>query len=157
MTMPLISKRPAPEWLRPLWEQKRKETAARVQAAVDQLRRRGRRVTVEAIRDAIRSMCGVSISTSTIKRNELAYQIYLANGQKKPRAASLPQPALRELVENASAGERHGLRSKISRLRREPKDALVAKLVSLERAAAKQRDVENRLREEILRLSPGND
>jgi DNA invertase Pin-like site-specific DNA recombinase len=156
MTMPLISKRPAPEWLRPHWEQKRKETAARVQAAVDQLRRRGQKVTVEAIRDAIRSMYSVSISTSTVKRNELAYQIYLANCQK-PRAASLPQPALRELVENASAGERHGLRSKISRLRRESKDALVARLVILDRAAAKQRDVENRLREEILRLSPRDD
>jgi DNA invertase Pin-like site-specific DNA recombinase len=156
MTMPLISKRPAPEWLRPHWEQKRKETAARVQAAVDQLRRRGQKVTVEAIRDAIRSMYSVSISTSTVKRNELAYQIYLANCQK-PRAASLPQPALRELVENASAGKRHGLRSKISRLRRESKDALVARLVILDRAAAKQRDVENRLREEILRLSPRDD
>ena len=154
--MPPKSKRPPPEWLRPHWDQKRKETAARVQAAVDQLRRQDRKATVEAIRDTIRSMCGVSISTSTIKRNELAYQVYLANCQK-PRAASLPESALRELIENASAGERHSLRSKISRLRRESKDALVAKLVSLERAAAKQRDVENRLREEILRLSPRND
>lgn len=147
-----MSKRPAPEWLRPRWEQKRRETAVRVQTAVDQLRRQGRKATLESIRDTIRSLHGVSISANTIQRNELAYQIYSANRQR-PRAASLPQPALRELVENASAEERRGLQSKISRLRRESKDSLVAKVVSLERAVARQREVENRLREEILRLS----
>ena len=124
----------------------------RVQTAVDQLRRQGGRATLESIRDTIRSLHGVSISANTIQRNELAYQIYSANRQR-PRAASLPQPALRELVENASAEERRGLQSKISRLRRESKDSLVAKVVSLERAVARQREVENRLREEILRLS----
>jgi len=67
--------------------------------------------------------------------------------------ASLPQPALRALLANASAGERRGLQSKISRLRREPKDSLVAKVVCLEGTATRQKDVENRLREEILRLS----
>jgi hypothetical protein len=109
-------------------------------------------VTFESIREVVRSLHGVSISANTIKRNELAYQIYSAHRQK-PKVARLPEPALRELVANAAAEERRSLQSKISRLRREPKDALVAKLVSLERAAAKQRDVENRLREEILRLS----
>lgn len=141
-----------PEWLRTRWERTKCETAARVQAAVDQLRQQGRDVTFESIREAIRSLHGVSISANTIKRNELAYQIYSAHRQK-PKVASLPQPALRGLVANASVEERRGLQSKISRLRREPKDALVAKLVSLERAVARQRDVENRLREEILRLS----
>ena len=142
----------APVWLRTRWERTKCETAARVQSAVDQLRQHNRYVTFESIREAIRSMHGVSISANTIKRNELAYQIYSAHRQT-PRGASLPQPALRALVADASAEERRGLQSKISRLRREPKDSLVAKLVSLERAAAKQRDVENRLREEILRLS----
>jgi hypothetical protein len=141
-----------PEWLRTRWERTKCETAARVQAAVDQLRQQGRDVTFESIREAIRSLHGVSISANTIKRNELAYQIYSAHRQT-PKVASLPQPALRGLVANASVEERRGLQSKISRLRREPKDALVAKLVSLERAVARQRDVENRLREEILRLS----
>jgi hypothetical protein len=141
-----------PEWLRTRWERTKCETAARVQTAVDQLQQQGRDVTLERIRETIRSMHGVSISVNTIKRNELAYQIYSAHS-KKPRVAFLPQPALRELVANASAEERRGLQSKISRFRREPKDALVAKLVSLERAAARQREVENRLREEILRLS----
>jgi multidrug efflux pump subunit AcrB len=141
-----------PEWLRARWERTKSETAARVQAAVDQLRERGRGVTFESIRETIRSMHGVSISANTIKRNELAYQIYSAHRQR-PKMASLPQPALRALVANASDKDRHGLQSKISRLRREPKDSLVAKLVCLERTVAKQGDIENRLREEILRLS----
>jgi len=123
-----------------------------VQAAVDQLRERGRGVTFESIRETIRSIYGISISANTIKRNEIAYQIYSAHRQK-PRVASLPEPALRALLASASAGERRGLQSKISRLRREPKDSLVAKLVCLERAVTKQRDIDNRLREEILRLS----
>lgn len=151
-----VSKRLTPEWLRPQWEQKKRETAARVQVAVDELRRQGRKATLEAIRVTIRSMHGVSISANTITRNELAHEIYTANC-RKPRAASLPQPDLRELVEKTSAEERHSLRSKISRLRRESKDALIAKLVFLERAARKQRDLENRLREEILRLSSRNE
>lgn len=141
-----------PEWLRTRWERTKGETAARVQAAVDQLQQQGRHVTFESIRETIRSLHGVSISANTIKRNEVAYQIYSAHRQK-PNVASLPQPALREFVASVSVEERPGLKSKISRLRREPKDALVAKLVSLERAATRQRDVENRLREEILRLS----
>jgi hypothetical protein len=141
-----------PEWLRSRWERTKGETAARVQAAVDQLRERGRSVTFESIRETIRSIYGISISANTIKRNEIAYQIYLAHRQK-PRVASLPQPALRALLANASAGERRGLQSKISRLRREPKDSLVAKVVCLEGTATRQKDVENRLREEILRLS----
>ncbi len=150
--MPRMSKRPTPEWLRPRWEQKTKETAARVQEAVDQLRRQGRKITLDAIRDTIRSTCGVSISTNTIKRNDLAYQIYVAH-RPRPRVSCLPDPGLRQIIQNAPAEERHGLRSKISRLRRECKDVLVARVVSLESAAGKQRDVENRLREEILRLS----
>ena len=63
-----------PEWLRARWERTKCETAARVQAAVDQLRERGRGVTFESIRETIRSMHGVSISANTIKRNELAYR-----------------------------------------------------------------------------------
>ena len=49
--------------------------------------------------------------------------------------------------------KRHALEVKVSRLRREPKDALIARLISLESTIAGQRDAENRLRGEILRLS----
>ena len=71
-----------PEWLRSRWERTKSETAARIQAAVDQLRQHGRDVTFESIREAIRSLHGVSISANTIKRNELAYKVYLANCRK---------------------------------------------------------------------------
>ena len=71
-----------PEWLRSRWERTKRETAARVRAAVDQLRQQGRDVTFESIREAIRSLHGVSISANTIKRNELAYKVYLANCRK---------------------------------------------------------------------------
>jgi len=131
-----------PEWLRARWERTKSETAARVQAAVDQLRERRRGVTFESIRETIRSMHGVSISANTIKRNELAYQIYSTHRQR-PKVAPLPTAQTKTVA----------VCSPISRLRREPKDSLVAKLVCLERAVTKQRDIENRLREEILRLS----
>lgn len=105
--MPPMSKRPTPEWLRPRWEQKMKETAARVQEAVDQSRRQGRKITLDAIRDTIRSTCGVSISTNTIKRNDLAYQVYVAH-RPRPRVSCLPDPGLRQVIQNAPAEERHG-------------------------------------------------
>ena len=141
-----------PEWLRARWERTKCETAARVQSAVDQLRQHNRYVTFESIREAIRSMHGVSISANTIKRNELAYKVYLANC-RKPKTGKLPEPALRVLLSSFPREKRHALEVKISRLRREPKDALIARLVSLESTTAGQRDAENRLREEILRLS----
>jgi hypothetical protein len=141
-----------PEWLRSRWERTKCETAARVRAAVDQLRQEGRDVTFESIREAIRSLHGVSISANTIKRNELAYKVYLANC-RKPKTGKLPEPALRVLVGSSSPEKRHALEVKVSRLRREPKDALIARLISLESTIAGQRDAENRLREEILRLS----
>lgn len=147
-----MSKRKGPEWLRSRWEQKKIQTVERIRAAVDQLRREGRDVTFQSIRDTVRSVCGVSISANTIKRNDLAYQVYLAN-RPKPKVAQLPPPALRQLIKDASAEDLRSIQSKVSRLRREPKDALIAKLVSLERVVARQGDAENRLREEILRLS----
>jgi hypothetical protein len=148
-----MSKRPAPEWLRSRWEQKKQETAARVQAAVDQLKRHRQDATLEGIRDAIRLMSGVSVSATTITRNELAYSIYLAN-RPKPRTTALPERALKQLVEKAAENERRNLQSKISRLRRQRKDALIAKLISQEQEIAKYSDVERRLRDEIVRLSP---
>jgi len=48
----------APEWLRSRWERTKCETAARIQAAVDQLRQHRRDVTFESIREAIRSTGG---------------------------------------------------------------------------------------------------
>jgi hypothetical protein len=92
------------------------------------------------------------VSYSTIKRNELAYKVYLANC-RKPKTGKLPEPALRVLIGSFPPEKRHALEVKISRLRRQPKDVPIARLISLESTIARQGDAENRLREEILRLS----
>ena len=58
-----------------------------------------------------------------------------------------------ELINNASEQEKKSLSAKTLRLRRESKDSLIARLISLESTVTKQRIAENLLREEILRLA----
>jgi hypothetical protein len=148
------AKRANPEWLRKSWEQKRNETAARVRAAVDALHQQKQAVTYESIRNQIKTTCGVSISANTIRRNEQAYEIYEADRAYPKSVGQRRNLQLTELVRGAPEQERRAVRSKVSRLRRETKDALIARLITVERAVAKQRTVENLLREEILRLTP---
>jgi len=95
---------------------------------------------------------GLSISPNTIKRNELACRLYLAN-RRSPKRRQLREPLLIELINSTSDLEKRSLRSKTSRLRRESKDSLIARLISLERTVTKQKTTENLLREEILRLA----
>jgi hypothetical protein len=147
------AKRANPDWLRKGWEQKKNETVLRIRAAVDALRRDKRVITYESIRGQVKATYGISISANTIKRNELAYEIYQANCTR-PKAGKWRYPLLTEMISGAPEKERRAIQSKVSRLRREPKDALIVRLMTLERAVAKQRIVENRLREEIIRLSP---
>lgn len=143
-----------PEWLSPQWEKKRQLTAARVEQAVQALKNDGGAVSYAAIRERVHSLSGVWISANTIKRNDLAYRVYLAN-RCSSRIRSLPEPLLKRLVESVPAEERRSIQSKVSRLRRDSKDALIAKLVSLERIVAKQKLTENALREEVIRLASG--
>ena len=143
-----------PEWLSPQWEKKRQLTAARVEQAVQALKNDGGAVSYAAIRERVHSLSGAWISANTIKRNDLAYRVYLAN-RCSPRIRSLPEPLLKRLVESVPAAERRSIQSKVSRLRRDSKDALIAKLVSLERIVAKQKLTENALREEVIRLATG--
>jgi hypothetical protein len=143
-----------PEWLSTQWENKKQLTAARVEQAVEVLKNDGRMVSYAAIRERVHSLSGVWISANTIKRNDLAYKIYLAN-RCPPRIRRLPEPRLTRLIESVPAEERRCIQSKVSRLRREPKDALIAKLVYLERTVAKQKLAENALREEVIRLVTG--
>ena len=74
----------APEWLRARWDQQRRDTAARVSRAVDHLRSLELPVTFSAIRDAVKHMDGVSISTNTIQRNDLAYAVYQQHASVRP-------------------------------------------------------------------------
>ena len=95
---------------------------------------------------------GLSISPNTIKTNELACRLYLGN-RRSPKRRQLREPLLIELINSTSDLEKRSLRSKTSRLRRESKDSLIARLISLERTVTKQKVAENLLREEILRLA----
>jgi hypothetical protein len=151
--MMATAKRANPEWLRKSWEQKKNDTATRVRTAVEVLRQHKQAITYEAIRTEIKATCGISISANTIKRNEHAYEIYEANRAYPKSTGQRRNPQLAELFLDAPEKERRAVRSKISRLRRETKDFLIARLITLEKAVAKQRTVENLLREEILRLS----
>ncbi len=148
------AKRANPEWLRKSWEQKKNDTATRVRTAVQVLRQHKQAITYEAIRTQIKAACGISISANTIKRNEHAYEIYEANRAHPKSMGQRRNLQLTELLRGTPEQGRQAVRSKISRLRRETKDALITRLITLERAVAKQRTVENLLREEILRLSP---
>ncbi len=95
---------------------------------------------------------GVSISPNTIKRNELSYRIYVAS-RRPPRRKQLREAGLMQLVNSASGPEKRSMWSKTARLRRESKDSLIARLISLERTVRQQQSAENLLREEILRLA----
>jgi hypothetical protein len=141
-----------PRWLEPRWDSKRRETATRIEAAVNALRKDGVPVTYSSICETVNRLYRTTISPNTIKRNHSAYQIYLSN-RHAPKRGQLAEPILMEMIRNASVDEQKSLRLKTARLRRERKDALIAKLISLERAVAKQKGVEIRLRDEILRLS----
>jgi hypothetical protein len=139
-------------WLRPVWEKKSAETATRVEVAVQSLKFEGRNITIKSIRERILTLNGVSISPNTIKRNDRAYQAYVNNrqGGSLERARD---PSLMELMDETAADDRPSLRAKAARLGRERKDALIARVIRLERAALSQRKLETALRDELLVVS----
>jgi hypothetical protein len=141
-----------PEWLHKLWKRKRRETAKRVAAAVSRLVAKGKPVTIETIRSTVKALSGVSISANTIYRNEAAYGAYQKH-HTEPQRRATRETSLSQLLRDAPTNQRTSLRAKINRLRRESKDALIAKLIRLEDAAQQHNARENNLREEILRLT----
>lgn len=141
-----------PVWLQSRWEQKKLDTVQRVSAAVEKLSQSKQRVTFTGIRDTVKVLYGVSISCNTIKQNQAAYEIYLASRQS-PRAQAVREPRLQVLIARTSAPERALLLSKIARLRREQKDALIARVIELDKRVVQQKEVETRLRDEIISLS----
>ena len=141
-----------PGWLQPRWDRQKRDTATRIDAAVAALRRDHIEVTYANICKRVGFLYGLSISPNTIKRNELAYRIYLANRQP-PKRKQLRESLLMQLINGASGREKRSLWSKTFRLRRESKDSLIARLIFLERTVTKQKTAENLLREEILRLA----
>lgn len=141
-----------PDWLQPRWERQKRDTATRVEAAVSALQKDGSQVTYASICKRVNSLFGLSISPNTIKRNELAYRIYLAN-RRPSRKKQFREPLLLQLIDSAVDQEKRSLQSRSVRLRRESKDSLIARLISLERTVTRQKNAENLLREEILRLA----
>lgn len=145
-----------PRWLEPLWDRKRRETAKRVEGAVRHLVAKGNPVTLQAIRDTVKALFKVSISTNTIQRNEMAYEIYQKHSTAR-RTARGGSASLAQMRRSTPVPQRVAFRAKINRLRRESKDALIFRIIGLEEKVQGQARCENNLREEILRLSLGKD
>jgi hypothetical protein len=145
--------RKSPQWLQPMWAHKRAETVQRVTAAVRALQGQAKPVTLAAIRQAILELTGISISTNTIQRNELAYEVYCNNASAGPATRAPRDSALAALQRAAPPAQRPAVRAKIARLRRQSKDTLIAKLIELETAVEDQVKRENALREELLRVT----
>jgi len=61
------------------------------------------------------------------------------------------EPIHMQRIDSGSDLEKRLMWSKTARLRRESKDWLIARLISLERTVTQQKNAENLLREEILR------
>ena len=144
--------RTAPVWLSPLWEERRKKTAGHVIAAIGKLLEARLPVTIASIRNQVHSLFGRALSANTIKRNGVAYQMYLAY-RLPPKAPQLSSSLLMEFYAQAAPEERPGLHAKVARFRRQAKDDLIVRLIRLEETVKNQTDVENRLREEIIRTN----
>lgn len=148
----MMSNRAAPVWLTAIWEQRRRETAARIARAVTKLLSDGSEITYSSICAAVRAIDGISISPNTIKRNGGAYEIYVAH-RRSQRRRCLPEPLLSQTLAAVSPEEKRPLRSRIERLRRETKDTLIARVLRLEGIGKQQKAAENALRDEVVRLS----
>ncbi len=118
--------------------------------AVRALKRQKKTVTLSAIREAIQELDGISISTNTIQRNELAYEIYLKHASGGPARKPSKGGALSSLRKAAPEAKLPALHAKITRLRRNSKDALIAKVIELEKLVENQTTRENALRDELL-------
>lgn len=144
------SNHPTPVWLSDRWERKKAESAQRVLTAIELLKAERRTVTIRAIREKVTTVLGVPFSSNTIRRNEAAYALYVSS-REPPRQHGGRDAGLRDLYARTPEAERPRVHAKVARLRRESKDRLIARLIALERSVAMQAEVENRLREEIVR------
>ncbi len=142
--------RQAPVWLSEHWERKKADTLDRVRTAIERLQAEQQPITVSAIREKVKAIFAVRFSANTTKRNEAARVLYMSSRQPYRRPAAR-DTLLRDLY--ASASDTPQLYTKVARLRRESKDHLIARLILLEREAELHGELENRLREEIVRNS----
>jgi hypothetical protein len=145
------SRRGSPEWLKDRWADRKKATVTRITGAVAHLKTAGDMVTYASICRSVELLYGVSISANTIKRNEEAYEVYSTHRSSR-HLSPAKELALQSLAQNTPGEHRNRLRSRIARLRRLRKDALIARLLQLEDASDRQKMIETNLRDEVLRL-----
>jgi hypothetical protein len=141
-----------PSWLTETWEVRKSETADRVLKAIASLKSRGESVTLTTICGEVKSIYGVSISPTTIKRNHLANEAYRAN-RNRSVAVRFEDSDLVQLCTNTPDADRPKLLTKISRLRRHSKDSLIVKVIQLDQSNREHEKVENALREEIVKVN----
>lgn len=106
-------------------------------------------MTLSSIRNEVLHLFGRSLSTNTIKRNEDAYQLYLAN-RRALRKPQVKGQLILELYAHAKPARKAAIQARVARLRRHPKDDLIVRLMRIEGSLAEQMDVANRLREKII-------
>jgi hypothetical protein len=113
---------------------------------METLRKESQRLTTAALQRAIFAQSGARVSQSTIQRSE-AYRQHRRNIIRNRLA-----PKLEAALSDLGPEYRKGLLAKASRLRRENKEGLIAKILILESALSHQAQVERTLQQEILRL-----
>ena len=103
-------------------------------------------ITLVGVQQVILAQSGVRISLSTIQRSASYRQ------QRRSIVRSRRPPALDAVLNDLGPQGRTGLWAKASRLRRENKEGLIARILLLESAVARQSEVERALQHEVFRL-----
>ena len=119
---------------------------ARISAGMQVLLEQSQPVTLTTVQQAIFGRSGVNISQSTIQRSEAYRQ------QRGSVIRNRPTPELASAINDLGPQDRKSLLAKASRLRRENKDGLIARILALESAVSRQSEVERTLRQEVFRL-----
>src|SRR4051794_17747249 len=101
-------------WLQPLWDRKRKDTMVRVTAAVKHLLKKKQPVTLSTIREAVRLLFRISMSTNTIQRNPEAYATYLQHRTHRPRM-QVQNVALRTVLRSVADDKALSVRARVNR------------------------------------------
>lgn len=141
-----------PEWLAPSWEAKKADTLERVKRAIREINREGNSVSLRKIAKKAEEMDGRPLSATTIQRNEAAYGEYLKHRRFLPSRQRRGQ-SIAEVLERTPSDERRNVQARISYLRKEKKDDLIAKVLSLQVLIEIRDEEAICLREEILRLT----
>lgn len=85
------------------------------------------------------------------KRNETADRVRAAVARLCE--SGRPVTMLKRISDSVPEGEKRSFWSKVARLRREPKDRLIARLIEAEKALQEDKATANALREEVFQLS----